>query len=82
MISSASTRIPASVGRWGSIICSFLIAPQYNFMLSLTGIGWTENFGTALVQKYSQSAADRGERSALGRAWRAVWEATIDLSPA
>jgi len=23
---------------------------QYNFMLSLTGIGWTENFGTAVVR--------------------------------
>ena len=23
---------------------------QYNFMLSLTGIGWTENFGTAMVR--------------------------------
>ncbi|ALA57870.1 LPS-assembly protein LptD [Nitrospira moscoviensis] len=24
---------------------------QYNFMLSLTGIGWTENFGTALMRQ-------------------------------
>ena len=23
---------------------------QYNFMLSLTGIGWTENFGTAVLR--------------------------------
>ena len=56
-MSSASIRIPASVGRWGSIICSFPIGHQYNFMLSLTGIGWTESFGTALVRKYPQPAA-------------------------
>jgi len=24
---------------------------QYNFMLSLTGIGWTENFGTAVLRQ-------------------------------
>ena len=23
---------------------------QYNFMISLTGVGWTENFGTAVVK--------------------------------
>src|SRR5574341_534059 len=23
---------------------------QYNFMISLTGIGWTENFGTAVLK--------------------------------
>ncbi len=26
---------------------------QYNFMLNLTGIGWTENYGTDLVRTFS-----------------------------
>ena len=49
-MSSASTRIPASAGRWDSIIYSSPIGLQYSFMLSLTGIGWTESFGTAVVR--------------------------------
>jgi LPS-assembly protein len=52
---------------------------QYFFMFSLTGIGWTEN---GPRKEHSQSAAHRGERSAMGDAWRAVWEATIGYAPA
>ena len=78
-MSSPSTRIPASVGRWDSIYLEFPDRQQYNFMVNLTGIGWTESFGTAVI-KNILSPLLIGERGLpWAMPWRAVWEATIDI---
>ena len=42
-------------------ICSSPIGHQYSFMLSLTGIGWTDSYGTAII-KYILSPLLIGEK--------------------
>lgn len=41
---------PCKCWSLGLFYLQFPDRAQYNFMLSLTGIGWTENFGTAVVR--------------------------------
>ncbi len=41
---------PCKCWSLGLYIVEFPDRQQYNFMLNLTGIGWTQNFGTALIK--------------------------------
>ena len=42
---------PCKCWSLGLFYLQFPDRAQYNFMLSLTGIGWTENYGTAIVRE-------------------------------
>jgi LPS-assembly protein len=41
---------PCKCWSLGLYILEFPDRQQYNFMLNLTGVGWTENFGTAVIK--------------------------------
>jgi LPS-assembly protein len=41
---------PCKCWSLGLYILEFPDRQQYNFMLNLTGVGWTENFGTAVIR--------------------------------
>ena len=41
---------PCKCWSMGLYILEFPDRQQYNFMLNLTGVGWTENFGTAVIK--------------------------------
>ncbi len=41
---------PCKCWSMGLYILEFPDRQQYNFMLNLTGVGWTENFGTAVIR--------------------------------
>ena len=61
-------RIPASVGSLGLYYLQFPDRAQYNFMLSLTGIGWTENYGTKSSEPSLEPPGLGRTRIAVGRA--------------
>ena len=46
---------------------------SYSFMLSMTGIGWTENFGTIVAKTILGPSVGRRPRLASGGTWRPLW---------
>ena len=59
---------PCKCWSMGLYFLQFPDRQQYNFMISLTGIGWTENFGTAVL-KSILSPLLIGERGLPWAAW-------------
>lgn len=77
---------PCKCWSLGLFYLQFPDRAQYNFMFSLTGIGWTENFGTALMRSILNPLlwGDRGlpwagAGGAYGRPYQGLTEAGLPI---
>jgi LPS-assembly protein len=78
---------PCKCWSLGLFYLQFPDRAQYNFMFSLTGIGWTENFGTALMRSILNPLlwGDRGlpwagAGGAYGRPYQGLTEAGLPIT--
>jgi LPS-assembly protein len=78
---------PCKCWSLGLFYLQFPDRAQYNFMFSLTGIGWTENFGTAMMRSILNPLlwGDRGlpwagGGGAYGRPYQGLTEAGLPIT--